>query len=346
MKHARLLAGCLAIAATFSNSAWSQDITTTQANLQSLPSWFTVEAEIEAVNQATISAQTSGRVQSIEVDVNDYVQTGDLIIQLRNKQQKAAVAQATAGLNQAQALSDDAQSQLKRATPLFEQGSVSKGQFDTIKANAASAAAQVKASQALLAQAQEQFSYTQIRAPYAGIVKSRLVEVGESVNPGTPLMTGLSLNKLRAVAHLPQRFIAKVNPETQLQVIHQDKILPSTKITVFPFADSNSHSFKIRADIDAQDAGLFPGMWVKLNIPSDEQTSIHIPESAIVYKGEASYVYIKNQHQFSLRQVRLGAKQLAHNKQNKPATIEVLAGIQDGDEIATNPAQVLAAQEI
>lgn len=346
MKHARLLAGYLAIAAAFSSNTWSQDITTTQVSLQSYPSWFTVEAEIEAVNQATISAQTSGRVQSIEVDVNDYVQTGDLIIQLRNKQQKAAVAQATAGLNQAQALSDDAQSQLKRATPLFEQGSVSKGQFDTIKANAASAAAQVKASQALLAQAQEQFSYTQIRAPYAGIVKSRLVEVGESVNPGTPLMTGLSLNKLRAVAHLPQRFITQVSPQTQLKVTHQEKTLASTKVTVFPFADSNSHSFKIRADIDAQNTGLFPGMWVKLNIPSGEKSAIRIPESAIVYKGETSYVYIKKQGQFLLRQVRLGEQQLANSKENKPATIEVFAGIKDGDEIAINPAQVLAAQEI
>ena len=346
MKHAHLLAGYLAIAATFSPSSWSQDIMATQVSQQSYPSWFTVEAQIEAVNQATISAQTSGRVQSIEVDVNDYVQTGDLIIQLRNKQKKAAVAQATAGLNQAQALSDDAQSQLKRATPLFEQGSVSKGQFDTSKANAASAAAQVKASQALLAQAQEQFSYTQIRAPYAGIVKSRLVEVGESVNPGTPLMTGLSLNKLRAVAHLPQRFITQVSPQTKLQITHQEKTLPSTKVTVFPFADSNSHSFKIRADIDAQDAGLFPGMWVKLNIPNGEHSAIRIPESAIVYKGEASFVYLKKQNQFSLRQVRLGEKQLASSKENKLATVEVLAGINNGDEVATNPAQVLAAQEI
>ena len=87
-------------------------------------------------------------------------------------------------------------------------------------------------------------------------------------------------------------------------------------------------------------------MWVKLNIPNGEQSAIRIPESAIVYKGEASFVYLKKQNQFSLRQVRLGEKQLASSKENKLATVEVLAGINNGDEVASNPAQVLAAQEI
>ncbi|MFT5592959.1 MAG: RND family efflux transporter MFP subunit [Oceanicoccus sp.] len=346
MKYSHLLASCLAIAAFSYPQAWAGEVASLQVNVKSYPSWFTLEAEIEAVNQATISAQTTGRVQSIEVDVNDYVQAGDLIIQLRNKQQKAAVAQATAGLNQAQALNTDAQSQLTRATPLFEQGSVSKGQFDSIKANAASAAAQVKASQALLTQAQEQLSYTQIRAPYAGIVKTRLVEVGESVNPGTPLMVGLSLNQLRAVAHLPQRFISQINAQSQLQIVHNEHAFLSTKVTIFPFADSNSRSFKIRANIEAKNAGLFPGMWVKLKIPMTEQSSIRVPMNAIIRKGEASYVYIKNQNQFQLRQVRLGEQHLPVGEKGTSVWVEVLAGIKDGDEIAIDTAAVMAAQGI
>jgi RND family efflux transporter MFP subunit len=346
MKRFRLLTIFIALVSLFSSTTWANDVDTYRASLKNYPSWFILEAEIEAINQATISAQTSGRVQSIEVDVNDYVQTGDLIIQLRNKQQKAAVAQATAGLTQAQALSTDAQSQLKRATPLFEQGSVSKGQYDSIKANAASVAAQAKASQALLAQAQEQLSYTQIRAPYAGIVKARLVEIGEAVNPGTPLMTGLSLNQLRAVAHLPQRFITMVTPQSQLFVTHKNQTLPSTSVTIFPFADSNSRSFKIRADIKADNVGLFPGMWVKLNIPMAEQPAIRIPANAVIHKGEARYVYIKQNNTFLLRQVRLGEQHPSTSKHNTQMFVEVLAGIKDGDVIAANPSLVMAAQEI
>lgn len=310
------------------------------------PSWFALEAKIEAVNEATISAQTSGRVQSIEVDINDYVEKGDIIIQLRNKQQMATVAQAKAGLTQAQAASNDAQSQLRRATPLFKQGSLSQGEFDTIKTTAQSIAAQVKAARALLDQAQEQLSYTEIRAPYAGIVKARLVEVGETVNPGTPLMTGLSLNKLRAVAYLPQRFITQVNQQSDLKVAHNGKLLSTDKVTIFPFADANSHSFKIRVDVNSENAGLFPGMWVKLMVPMGTTSAIRIPKSAILRKGEVSYVYVKKASQYVLRQVRLGEQHLANTENRSQVSVDILAGLNDGDHIALDAQAILATQEI
>jgi len=327
-------------ASLFSHAIYANDTITVSA--KEYPNWFALEAQMEAVNEATISAQTSGRVQSIEVDVNDYVNRGDLIIQLRNKQQKASVTQAKAGLSRAQAANTDAQSQLKRATPLFEQGSVSQGQYDSIKANAKAAAAQVKAAKALLDQAQEQLSYTQIRAPYAGIVKNRLVEVGETVNPGTPLMTGLSLNQLRAVAHLPQRFIRQVNQQTQLKVKHDDVIMDAKKVTVFPFADANSHSFKVRADVTSEQGGLFPGMWVKLLVPMDQIKAIRIPANSIIRKGEVSYVYVQSEAGFVLRQVRLGdTHQLDNTK-----LVDVLAGLNDGETIAQDAYAVMATQEI
>lgn len=327
-------------ASLFSHTVFANDTVTVSA--KAYPNWFALEAQMEAVNEATISAQTSGRVQSIVVDVNDYVNRGDLIIQLRNKQQQASVSQAKAGLSRAQAANTDAQSQLKRTTPLFKQGSVSKGQYDSIKANATSTAAQVKAANAILDQAQEQLSYTQIRAPYSGIVKNRLVEVGESVNPGTPLMTGLSLNQLRAVAHLPQRFIRQVNQHTQLKVKHGNMIMDATKVTVFPFADANSHSFKVRAEITSEQGGLFPGMWVKLLVPMDQTNAIRIPAKSIIRKGEVSFVYVKNETGFVLRQVRLGE---AH-QQDSTKLVDVLAGLKDGETIAQDAYAVMAAQEI
>jgi RND family efflux transporter MFP subunit len=346
MKHALSIISGLLLAALVAPSLWANEPSTLAVSVKSYPNWFALDAQIEAVNQATTSAQTSGRVQSIEVDVNDYVKEGDLIIQLRNNQQKSAVDQAQAGLNQAQAMNTDAQSKLERATPLFKQGSISKGEYDSIKANATSAAAQVKAARALLSQSKEQLSYTQIRAPYAGIVRSRLVEVGESVSPGTPLMTGLSLSELRAVAHLPQRFINKINQESHLKVIYKDKDLDVNNITIFPFADSSSHSFKIRADINAKGAGLFPGMWVKLMLPIGDTQTLRIPETAIVRQGQVSYVYVKKGDAFALRQIRIGGQTHVNNENQRSVYIDVLAGLKEADVIALDPQTIMAAQEI
>ena len=317
-------------------SATADDLFT--AKIQQYPNWFALEAKMEAVNESTLSAQTSGRIQAIHVDVNDYVKQGDIIIQLRDKQQRAAVEQAQAGLTQAKAANVDAQSKLKQSRPLYKQGSISKGTFDTIKANSQSAAATVIANKALLKQATEQLSYTQVRAPYSGIVKSRLVEAGESVNPGTPLIVGLSLAKLRAVADIPQRFAPNIGSKSEFQVVNLDQTFKAEKVTVFPYADANSHSFKVRVDINAEGSKLFPGMWVKLNIPMGEKKALLIPKTAVMQKGELSGVYVKTDTGFKLRQVRLG--------ETRNDQINILAGLRDGETIASDAYAQMEKQEI
>jgi RND family efflux transporter MFP subunit len=295
---------------------------------QDYPNWFTLEAKMEAVNESTLSAQTSGQIQSINVDVNDYVSQGDIIIQLRDTQQRASVEQAQAGLTQAKANAVDAKSKLDQSTPLFKQGSISKGEFDSITANSLSAAAAVLASNALLRQVDEQLSYTQIRAPYTGIVKSRLVQIGESVNPGTPLMVGLSLADLRAVADIPQRLMPSITDNKNLQVIHNNVVIKAKKVTLFPYANASSHSFKVRVAINAEGHQLFPGMWVKLNIPIGSKKALRVPKSAVMQKGELSSVYVKTASGFKLRQVRLGELTDDH--------VTVLAGLRNGEMIATD----------
>lgn len=307
-------------------------------NYQVYQNWFALEARMEAVNESTVSAQTSGRIQSINVDVNDYVKQGDIIIQLRDKQQRAAVEQAQAGLSQATAANIDAQSKLAQSTPLFEQGSISKGMFDTIKANSLSTAAAVIAAKALLKQANEQLSYTQIRAPYSGIVKSRFVQVGESVNPGTPLMVGLSLAKLRAVADIPQRLAPTMGDKALFTVTTPTKTIQAENVTVFPYADTSSHSFKVRVDINAEGSALFPGMWVKLNVPMGMISALRVPKSAVMQNGELSSVYVKTPSGYKLRQVRLGEAMADQ--------ISILAGLRDGEVIAIDAYGQLEKMEI
>ncbi len=303
--------------------------------------WFQIEARVEAVNQGTMSAQTSGRIQQVLFDVNDYVEKGALIVQLRDKQQQAAVNSAQAQLTQTRATHIDRDAKFKRSTPLLKQGSLSQGDFDTIKAQAISAAAAVKAAKAVLEQAQEKLSYTQIRAPYSGIVKTRHVEVGESVSPGTKVMSGLSLAKLRAVADIPQRLAPllskhKVNPQKVFNILHEGQPLTVQKVTLFPYADVNSHSFKVRVLFSQehqpfnQDGGsqLFPGMWVKLNLNMGDKQVMTVPQSSVMLRGELSTVFVATKNGPKLRQVRLGEKH--------EGKIEVLAGLRDGEKVYIN----------
>lgn len=307
--------------------------------VQAIPTtrWFELEAIIEAVHQSTISAETSGRIAQIRFDVNDYVEQGQIVVQLVDAEQQAALRQAQAQVAQTQAQNKDAQLALNRAVKLHKQGSVSQGQLDSTRAQAKSAAAAVKAAMALRDRAQEQLSYTQIRAPYSGIVKTRHVEVGETVNPGKPVMTGLSLSKLRAVADVPQRFAPQIKKHKDFQVLANGEILPAEDVVVFPYADPRSHTFKVRVNIDARGKSLFPGMWVKLNMPTGTEALMLIPQSAVIKKGELAAVYVQQQNEYKLRQVRLGD---THKDQ-----VEVLSGLRIGETIATQGYQTLATQE-
>lgn len=307
--------------------------------VQSIPTvqWFELEAIIEAVNQATISAQTSGRIKRIAFDVNDYVQQGQIVVQLVDTEQRAALRQTQAQVVQTQAQSKDAQLALQRAKKLHAQGSLSQGRLDSAKAQSKSTAAAVKAAKALFDRAQEQLSYTQIRAPYSGIVKARHVEVGEMVNPGKPVMTGLSLSKLRAVADVPQRFAPQLKKQQDFKVLADGEVFPAEKVVVFPYGDPRSHTFKVRVDINAEDKSIFPGMWVKLQIPTGEQKMMLIPESAVIRKGELSAVFVQRNGNYLLRQVRLGSK--------RDQKFEVLSGLREGETIATQGYDILAAQE-
>ncbi len=297
---------------------------------------FQLEATIEAVNESTLSAQTSGRVQFIHFDVNDYVKKGTLLIQLRDKNQKSSLKRAMAQLVQFEAENENAQLELTRSIALYAESSLSKRKFDSIKAQSIGSAAAVKAAQALLDQAKEQMAYTQVHAPYSGIVKSLHVQVGESVSVGSKLMTGLSLDQLRVVAHIPQRLAAQITQQQNFQIIHRDQIIAAQKVTIFPYADASTHSFKVRVDINSQGLNLFPGMWVKLSIPMGIKNIIQVPKSSIMVKGELSSVFINGEKGAILRQVRLG--------QERNGQIEILAGLKEGEEIFIDSYRQLSRQ--
>ncbi len=93
---------------------------------------------------------------------------------------------------------------------LYDKKNVSDSAMDQATADLASAQAALDAATARLEQAQEQLEYTEIRAPYSGIVTHRHVQVGEMASPGQPVMSGISLDELRVIVDVPQSVIPAV----------------------------------------------------------------------------------------------------------------------------------------
>jgi len=174
---------------------------------QSTDNMITLDATIEAIDQATLAAQTSGRVVKINFDTNDYVKEGDVLLEITNKEQGAKLAASEADLLRAKAAYNEARLTYNRYKKLFPKGAISKGDLDRADADARAKKQQIKAADAYLINAKESLKYTIVRAPFSGVVSDRLVQMGETVYPGQALFSGMSLDRLRAVSEVPQRYL-------------------------------------------------------------------------------------------------------------------------------------------
>lgn len=289
-----------------------------------------VDGTVEAVNQATVAAQTSGRVAEILYDVNDVVPAGAVIIRLKGTEQRAGLQGAEAALTEAKARNIEAATSYQRIADLFQRRVVSKAQFDQATANRDAAAARLAAAEAGLTTAREGVGYTEIRAPYGGVVTKRLVEVGETVGPGTPLMTGLSLRDLRVETTIPQSIVMQVRKLKQAAVYVGDQRIAATKITIFPEVATPSSTFRARLDLPPGAIDLAPGMYVKIGLVIGEADRILVPVSAVIERSEVTGVYvIDSRGQVSLRYVRPG-----HRFGDQ---LEILSGLVAGERIALDP---------
>ena len=285
-----------------------------------------LDATIEAVDQATLSAQTSGRVVKINFDTNDYVEQDSVLLEITSKEQGAQLAVAEADVLRTQALYNESRLTYQRYKKLFPQGAISKGQLDQAQAAANTNKQLVRAAQANLKRAQESLDYTIIKAPYSGVVTERFVEVGETIHPGDLLFSGMSLNKLRAVTEIPQRYLQALHDDPEFIItLANGKQLLSTQITLFNYADQQSHAFKVRIDLPESEHLILPGMWVKAQFVSGKRQTISIPKSAVLTNNELNAVYRDIDGKAVLTQVRLGKEQDDY--------VEILAGLQEGDQI-------------
>lgn len=328
LRLALLSAAALGASASISAQESATSLETVAAVIESAPLERAYDGAVEAVNQATVSAQTAGRIAEIFYDVDDYVEAGSPIIRFTDVEQQAALRQAEAALSEAQARSREADEEFNRTEQLFERGSSTRQEYDRAVAARDSAAARVAAAQSAVSAAEQQVEYTIVRAPYAGIVTERHVAVGEAVTIGQPLMSGLSLEALRVNVALPQETAARVREHKAAAVITASGRIEPESITIFPFADPATNTFMTRVELPQGQFSLYPGMFVKVAFVVGESRRLLIPAAALVRRSEVTGVYVVDGG-VRLRQLRIGNE--------FGDRVEVLAGLSEGERVAVDP---------
>ncbi len=311
----------------------AEPLATALAQLREVAQTYSVEGVVEATRQSTVSAQISGRVKAIYFDVGDRVNKGQVILRIDESEANQALAGSRAQLSQAQAALQNARLNYERSKQLFEQKFISQAALDKAKSDYEIAQAQAQASAAGAQQSALAQSYTAVVAPYAGVVSARMVELGEMVTVGKPLMTGFDPAELRIIANVPQYKMQEIgsHPAASVEAPSLNRWIKASSVTVQPAADPRTHSTQVRVNLPPNEKGVYPGMFVRTHFVVGKEKKLLIPASAVLRRSEVVAVYVLDEKNVPhLRQVRLG-------ETTDKDEVEVLAGLTAGERVALDP---------
>ncbi len=259
-----------------------QTISTVTATTQTWQPEVEAVGSLRAVNGAALSLEVGGVVDQIDFQSGDDVQAGQVLLRLRadDDTAKLAALEASAAL---------AQVNYDRDLRQFHAQAVSQAVVDTDNFNLKNARAQADQQRAVLAE-------KTLRAPFAGHLGIRAVDLGQYLNPGTTVVTLQALDPLFVDFSVPQQALNRVavgqavtaKVDTFPGQSFQGKI-----IAVSPSVDTDSRTVQMRASLPNPDHRLLPGMFATIDIAAGAPMArITLPQTAITYNPYGSTVYL------------------------------------------------------
>jgi membrane fusion protein (multidrug efflux system) len=277
-----------------------------------------VPGAVQARKRAALSARMPASVTELPYQEGQWVQAGAVVVRLDDAALRAAVAAAEAGLS---AVDSD----LARTKALLEKGAATPRELEQATAAASGARAQ-------LAGAKDNLSHAALRAPFAGRVASRRVNLGDVVSPGMPLIEIEGQGGLELRATVESGIAATLRPGSKVKAIvdGQPGPLTATVTAIAPSGDPTTHRFELKADLP-EASGLRAGLFARLLVPGvAADPRITVPAAALFERGGLTGLFVASDGKARLRWVAAGARD--------GDTVEIRAGVEPGERVVLDPA--------
>jgi RND family efflux transporter MFP subunit len=291
-------------------------------------SYITASGKIEAVQNANLSTRMMGYVTNVYAKVGDKVSKGQLLISINSADINAQKAQVNASIAEATAAFNNAEKDYNRFKALFEANSASQKEMDDITAHYQMAKARLEAANQMKNQVNAQLSYSNITAPFSGVITGKYINNGDMANPGMPLLSIENASKFQVVAMVPESEISKINSNSKAKVIIKstNKIVNATVTEVSSSATNTGGQYLVKVVLDDNNKEVLSGMFVNVqfeSIGSDtnkNSAQILIPQNALITQGQLKGIYtISSENTAILRWLRVG--------KTYGEKIEVLSGL-------------------
>ncbi len=334
----------------------------------------TVGGTVIPFKEVTLTAQVPGRITFLAGAEGFNAAEGEILVQVDDDSIQAQRRAASAQIFQAEAALRNSQMQYTRELYAPRTDSISnfpgmgipttfdqfftRGFTDSIgqtnsglerQADLYAQGVAINQAQSALAQAQANLEAldTRVRdsrsvAPFEGVVIQKMVEVGDTVQPGMPLITYAYIRFLRIEADVPVRLAAGLT-EGMLVPARLDAggaVVEAKVAQIFPVADPERHTVKVKFDLPSDTPGG-PGMYVEVTVPDSSVPSrvqAAVPVEALVWRGSLPSVFVLIDGKPSLRLVRVGYP-------TPDGRISVISGLVGGEQVILNPPANLVSGE-
>jgi RND family efflux transporter MFP subunit len=299
----------------------------------------TVDASFSAagvaapIQQATLSTKLMGTVMEVTAMEGDRIAGGQLLVRIDARDLSARSAQAAAAILEAEAVRGDAVTQTNRIRALYADSAAPRAQLDAAETGLARADAALRAARAAASELESVQSYSEIRAPFAGIVTRRFVDPGAFAAPGAPLVTVQDVTRLRVTASVTPDIARGLRRGDVLDATIEGQPVRATIEGVVPSTAGNLYA--VNALVPNPRAAMLAGSAAMLELPAGSRHVIMVPAAAIVREGDLAGVILRTAQGDERRWVRMGRA--------AGTMVEVLAGLRAGDRVVIASSAAAAA---
>ncbi|MDQ3948842.1 MAG: efflux RND transporter periplasmic adaptor subunit [Gemmatimonadota bacterium] len=295
-----------------------------------------LSGSLQPEQEATVRAELPGGVVQTFADVGQRVARGAILARLDDRAIRDTYLSAQTAVTTAQSNYTVAARELDRAQTLAKAGAIADRDVEYARNAAAAASAQLANARAVYANAAKQLGYTQIRAPFAGVVSQRHVSAGDVVSPGGALFTVVNPASMRLEASVPANELSsvRVGLPVEFSVTGYPNRLFSGRITrVSPTADPTTRQVGIVATIPNAGNTLVGGLFAEGRVASETRTAPVAPVAAVDERGLRPVAMRIKNGRVERVEVQVGIRDEANE------IVEIRTGLTPGDTVLLGAAR-------
>lgn len=309
-------------------------VTTAEAGRERVDAVETTVGRLEAIAAPALAAETSGRVVRLLVDGGTRVKQGEILAELDGEPQRLAVASARANVERLEALLENQSRTVRRYRELRSQA-VSESMLEEAVAQQSARQAELNDARARLAEAEYRLDRTRVRSPVDAVVERRLISVGDYVSPGTPIVTIVGVDRLRAVLPFPERMAGELRPglpATLEQPTRPGEFVSAAVNEVRPMVGTNNRAVEALVDLPPSLAWP-PGGTVTAHVVLASRDGVVVPAASVVRRPAGDVVYVLQGEKAAERKVTVGVR--------SGERAEILSGVEPGETVVLSGAGFL-----